>query len=286
MSNKYFFSFVGIKFLGSFLVLLSEISYFYFLLACVRKFFLDKGFYFFVEEYNFFSINEGFNFFGWKFFDLKSDFFLGHVSLDNIKRHKLNLKNIVKSSLFCNSFYLIDILNKNIFIWLLDYSFSDSFKLYISGLDIFLYKILWAYVKRIHPRRPNTWIYNKYWKYYNYIWLFSIYDLNKAGVLFLKLHSFYNLKNYNNFSNFFSIFNYLNQKRLNYVVYRCFNLNFNFVYLYLWKRQSGLCFFCKRLLDYYSSYNYNLKIISNISSGRFKYLRTFSNLVLVHNICS
>jgi len=138
LSNNYFSSLVGTKFFGNFLVVFSDINSFNFILNTIKKFFLLKNVYFVLKYFSFSSIKQGFSFGGWKFFDTKNDFFLGQVSLENVKRHKLDLKTIVKSKLLSSNFYLVESLNNSIFYWLLNYSFSDSIGLYFSGLDVFI----------------------------------------------------------------------------------------------------------------------------------------------------
>ena len=106
-----------------------------------------------------------FDLLGWNFSFYNFNNFLGQVSLDNIRNHKRKLKSLIKNSFGSNFWVVLASLNNLISNWVSFYGCSD-FSFDVQGnLDVYLFKILWNWAKRRHPRRPNTWIYLKYWKY-------------------------------------------------------------------------------------------------------------------------
>lgn len=79
-----------------------------------------------------------------------------------IRIHKMRIKAILKTSFNLTIPLLLKSINREINIWNSFYSklifFENNFK-----LDLYVYRLLWKFLKRIHPRRTNTWIYSKYW---------------------------------------------------------------------------------------------------------------------------
>ena len=81
----------------------------------------------------------------------------------------------------------------------------------MQNLDIFLYKLLWNSLRRIHPRRPKTWIYNKYWIFKEGFSHFFIYDVVRFKLVFLNLHSLFDISFYN-LGAYFNTLDYYNKK--------------------------------------------------------------------------
>lgn len=252
------------------------LDFFFNLLFC---FFKDKNIFLINFNFSVSSIFEGFYLFGWKFFFNKTDFFLGCISYNNLRYHKLRLIKILSLNCFFSFFYILKLLNKEILLWTFNFSFSDLFYGVSFKLDFFTYKLIWKLVRKLHPRRPNTWIYNKYWKFYNNTIKFVLYDFSSSQLLFLITHSVIFFP-YRNFPNFLNNYDYSNIKRVNFLSYNSFFGYLYNVYYYLWKRQFGLCVMCFRVFDV--SKEFNFKIVS-LKNNCFNY-RTFS-LVLIHKYC-
>lgn len=269
-SSSLLFSFLDFSFLDFFIVLLSS-------------FFKSRRIFLVNFNFSFSSIWEGFYFFGWRFFLNKTDFFSISISYDNLKYHKLRLARILSLNYLFSFFYLLKLLNKEILIWTSNFCFSDSFYTFSFKLDFYVYQNVWKYVKKLHPRRPNTWIYNKYWKLYNSNSKFLLYDCFTGQLLFLSTHAFFPFSVSNiYFSNFFNTFNFLNVKRVNLLNYCSFSSYLYNVYYYLWKRQFGLCVVCSRVFDISKELNFKISVLyKNMSNVYF----TRSYLVLIHKYC-
>ena len=162
----------------------------------------------------------------------------------------MRLIKILSLNCFFSFFYSLKLLNKEILLWTFNFSFSDLFYGVSFKLDFFTYKLIWKLVRKLHPRRPNTWIYNKYWKFYNNTIKFVLYDFSSSQLLFLITHSVIFFP-YRNFPNFLNNYDYSNIKRVNFLSYNSFFGYLYNVYYYLWKRQFGLCVMCFRVFDVY-----------------------------------
>lgn len=202
----------------------------------------------FCTENNFFisSFYDGFNFAGWKFLFTRNNVFKGALSFDNLKSYKIKLKNVLKTSLHLDPLAMLKLLNYTITNWKNSFSSSDGSFSIKTHLDIYLYKLIWRWAKRRHPRRSSTWIFSKYWKKNDSLVYsqFFLVDYNTGNFLFLLIHSdskkkifslpsiinVYFLQNYNKFG--------LTWFRKNFA-------SLQGLYKVLWKKQSGLCFCCK-----------------------------------------
>lgn len=223
------------------------------------------------------SVYKEFKFQGWNFCKFSDFNFVGRISTDSIINHKRKLKLLIKFNYSTNLFSLVHSINKIIFIWIFKYSRSDYFWDIWGELDIYLYKLLWKWSQRRHPRRPNSWIYNKYWKFFGGIWRFFTQNILTGEVCILRSHY---TKEYLVYRLPFSLssFNLLDKtKTENIYSVRLENL-FTGIVRILWKKQGGLCFFCHQVL-----------IVSTVNS--FKILRvkncnhSFKNFILLHHYC-
>ena len=280
---SYLLNFIGFLNLNTFVFSCSNLRLLTSLVSFLYRFFESRKIFFFISHFNVISFYEGFNLFGWKFFLLKSDFFSLQLSRDTIFSHQLTLKNLVKFG--SNLFILVEQLNLKIFSWVLNYFFSDFVVNVFLSLDIFLYKLLWNFLKRRHPRRPRTWIYNKYWKFYNRFWCFFVYDFYRGKMLFLSLHSFFSIPVFRNHF-FFNTFEYFNRNKL-YSIYSKRSLCFvNKFLFYLWKKQSGLCLVCYQLFDFSKQFIFKVVPWNSFMSyySRSKFYKShflFAKFVLV-----
>lgn len=76
--------------------------------------------------------------------------------------YKVILKSIIKNSYNLPIFKVVKKINKEIINWNNKrYCSVDCLNL---ELDLYLYKLLWKFVRRSHSRRGKIWVYNKYWK--------------------------------------------------------------------------------------------------------------------------
>ena len=223
------------------------------------------------------SLNDSLEILDWQFFSGNLNTIFVKLSISNIKSQKLKLKLLIKNHGNLNVCSLIDILNQTIFDWSKKYSVSDFYLCVSSELDIYLYKILWRWARKRHPRRTNVWVYNKYWRFFLGSWrFFSLNDLT-GNIIFLRSHiistsfSFRLPLSCNNFD-------LLNMFKFRKVCTKKFYHLFQGVARLLWYKQNGICFVCKKS---FMSVTFNA-----IKIQRFNLVnKKFSNLIMLHNYC-
>lgn len=217
----------------------------------------------------------------WNFSSFSSRFFLSNVSFLQIKNYKRKLKLIIKSYVNLHPKLLIKLLNNEIIIFNFKYNFSDDFPELASELDVYLFKLLWKWSRRRHPRRSNSWIYFKYWKFIGQSWKFFCLDNLEANPYFLKSHFIFK-SSYYHLPSCLNIFDLFNESKFNKVWFKRVRKFFKGFYRVLFDNQQGLCFNCKKVFDY-GSFS-DLKIV-DLSFFRFKTRNKLSAFVLVHKYC-
>ncbi len=228
-----------------------------------------------------FSVFTGFNFMGWKFILLNNKSFFNFIRIDEIRKHKRILKaTLLYSTRFDVSVVLRNI-NSLIFDWLSRYNLSDYPWDICSELDLYLYKLLWRFVRKRHSRKSKIWIYSKYWTFLSGKWRFFVVDSFTGNVSFLRSYRFNSSKIFRLPSsvNFFDL--------ADNVIYRTFWFehsasHFLGIYKILFINQCGLCSFCRK--------SFNTVSLSQIKVCKLVYLSSFNSnkvlqLVLLHNYC-
>lgn len=249
----------------------------------MNKFFSLRGLFLDNKLFDLKSIYQGFDFLGCRFIKTHDNISFTNISSNFLRDYKRKLKIIVKNSYSMSVVSFLLFLNEQISNWIFSFgSFSNSYSIYFS-LDFYLYRLLWRWARRRHPRRPNTWIYSKYWKFINGRWNFVILDSNTGQFIFLKSHfsigrKFYSLP----FS--LNVFSLLNESKINFVFFKKFSYKLNGIYYYLWKKQYGLCASCKKFL-FINDFS-SIKISSFSTSRKNTISYNFSRFVLLHKFCS
>lgn len=228
------------------------------------------------------SIYEGFDFLGWYFLKKFQTNLLTLSHSESVKKYKSKLKLIVKNNIAQSSIDLVLCLNQEISDWLFNFGFLVYFDNTCLGIDFYLYKLLWKWAKRRHSRRPNTWIYSKYWKFINGRWNFFVFDSKNGRCIFLKSHLSSTLKFYH-LPLSLNSFDILNENKLQNVLFKKFLNKFDGIYYVLWKKQYGLCVCCRKFLFLYPSSN--LKICRVSSDKELVGINSFSKFVLLHKFC-
>lgn len=246
---------------------------------CIQKIknFLEIRGIYFSNNFVVSSIYEGSSFFSWDI--LKSKYLCPYINLskDSIKKYKLVLKTIVKSSYNKSVILLVKLLNIEIQNWVKLHIFSSNWKNLAIELDLYIYKIIWKYVRRCHPRRTNTWIYSKYWKQFSGVWKFFVIDSVKNKIFFLKSHILVGV-NTQKVSSSLNAFNLYNSRKILYSLSKKSGSFFSFSFDLLYRKQKGLCTICKKSI--WSKRCKLLKYSSNKES--FDLFKDFS---LIHIYC-
>lgn len=194
-----------------------------------------------------------------------------------IKEHKRKMKYMIKNNYSEHPFQLLNGLNKIIYNWVFKNSISDYYLDIWSELDIYVYKLLWKWAKRRHPRRPNTWIYNKYWKFFSGIWRFFTRNPTTGEIQILRSHYMSKRKIYR-LPNFVNSFSTLNENKIEIFYFKRLINTFSGIVRILWKKQRGKCFICQHILTV-KSYN-NLKIYRIKKDGT-----NILSYVILHSYC-
>ncbi|MEW6730210.1 MAG: group II intron maturase-specific domain-containing protein [Acidobacteriota bacterium] len=84
-------------------------------------------------------------------------------SKEAIKRHHLNLKEVISKHKGKSQTELIQTLNPKIRGWC-NYYRAVCSKESFYRLDMLMWQSLWAWAKRRHPNKGKYWVTNKYWK--------------------------------------------------------------------------------------------------------------------------
>nr|YP_009145520.1 RoaA [Trachelomonas volvocina]AKL82433.1 RoaA [Trachelomonas volvocina] len=227
--------------------------------------------------FNFKELNSGFNLLGINFYLSQSGSCLTKFSIDLIRLHKAKIKGIIKNSNNIDVASLILSINKIIIIWSAEYNCINSFWDVCGELDVYVYKLLWKWAKKRHPRRNNKWIYSKYWKVFLGNWKFFSYENNKGNIVYLRSHYFPNTS-FHHLPLYTNLYDILDSTKLANSYFNKFKNLFSGIYRILWKKQNGCCFLCKKPFFFVT--------ITSIKIWKIRGRNNFlANLVLVHNHC-
>ncbi len=189
-----------------------------------------------------------------------SNIFTCLPSNDYLCIYRNKLKTIVKNNKFIDLSDLIMLLNKELKLWKYENFFLDNFQKLSKQLDFYLHRILWKYVKRLHSRRSNSWIYKKYWKYLSGNWRFVSINQATGKINILLSHSFAPLPICINriplITNIFTIFNFKKVFYIKFLRNRIFLIG---IISLIYNRQKGLCYKCKLPIEKVKMKVHNLR---------------------------
>lgn len=225
-------------------------------------------------------ISEGFQFLNWRFYYINC-FFIGIPSSNLIKAQKSSLNILIKNSNNVNISWIIKNINLQIDSWIYSCSFLNFYWDLSNELDVFLYRLLWRWAKRRHPRRNNTWIYSKYWSYLFGKWRFFVKDIINGKVLLIKSHLYYKSRIFR-VPNSINVFDISNKPKVNDIWFKKIRKNFKGICSLLYNNQKGLCPICNRLI-FSTSFNDFRVLRKKKKSGSTTIF--ISNLILIHNYC-
>lgn len=131
----------------------------------LSEFLLPRGLELHPDKTQIVHINEGFNFLGWTFVKGRNGYLQRLISKDAQQSHKAKLRDLVKNSGNQPPSALIANLNPVIRGWCNYHRCCSGIWSIWSKTNQYLYRLLWKWACKRHPRRSRLWIYDKYWKY-------------------------------------------------------------------------------------------------------------------------
>lgn len=130
----------------------------------LSEFLLPRGLELHPDRTQIVHISKGFNFLGWTFVKGRNGYLQRLISKDAQQSHKLQLRDLVKNSGNKPPSALISDLNPIIRGWCNYHRCCSGIWSVWSKRNQYLYRLLWKWARRRHPRRSRLWIYDKYWK--------------------------------------------------------------------------------------------------------------------------
>lgn len=228
------------------------------------------------------SLYSGFSYLNFNFLKGSSFEILISSSYLGLKVYKSKLKTIIKNSYNIPFPVLIRCLNVEIDSWYMDCGYFASSS-YLIFLDFYLYRLLWKFCRRLHPRRPSSWIFEKYWKNYSGKFRFSAFDPLKGSYYFLNSH-FDVYKPLKKLSITISPYDFRDRKKSSCDFFKKVRSQFHSVYGVLFDIQRGLCPFCNNFFSYF-----NIKDVGIYQLSSFTKIKNTSRscfgLILVHRSC-
>lgn len=123
-----------------------------------------KGLDLYPEKTKIVNVHDGFHFLGWNFKKSKNGIVLCNISKQSIKDYKIKIRGIVKNSKNKTTSTLITELNSVSRIWFNNHFCATNILPVLNHTNQYLYKLLWKWVRKRHPRKSHFWIYDHYWK--------------------------------------------------------------------------------------------------------------------------
>lgn len=110
-----------------------------------------------------------------------------------------------------------------------------------------MYQLVWKWTKKRHPRKQNTWIYEKYWIKKKSIWVFSTTNIKNGLTYYLKTH-----KQEKNKKKLIPVclgnFDQSTKKIKKKIILKKRQIEITNLYKIILKKQLGLCLNCKQPL--------------------------------------
>lgn len=242
---------------------------------CFKTYILSRNLKISKEQSYIGSIYSGFSFLDWSFYkSLNSNVFFTPSYL-SVKKYRCKLKMLVKNFSNVSCLNLVKSLNVEINEWREKFNIASSYCYAANFLDFYVYKLLWKWCKRFHPRRPNFWIFEKYWKNISGKFSFFSIDISTGRFCFLSSHSSFDVY-LKTLPASVCIFDFRDRKKIYSDLFKRTRVKFYGVYGVLFDSQKGICPRCNNLLFRYNSQSFRIiQLSSSIRPG----------LVLVHDYC-
>lgn len=226
------------------------------------------------------SVYSGFPFRGRFFRKTSTKVAFSFINFSEIKKYKCKLKALVKGSPNSTCVGLIKLLNFNISLWSKKVKSTSFYKSIALSLDFYLYKLLWKWCRRFHPRRTNSWIFERYWiNISGRFKFFSVNILNGKNIFLISHFSEFEFGKRS--LCFVSNFEFRDRGKFYYDSFSKLRGDFRGIYGILFDTQKGICPRCNKLLV-----DFDLNRLRIFHASRFpKCLGAEFNLVLVHACC-
>lgn len=231
-----------IQSLNSFILFTENLDLLVFYKTNLIKCLVSRGINFYKENSLSNNITNGFSFSFWFFFSSKKKVIFS-LNKQFIRNYKRKLKSILKNN-SQNIMIVLNLINQEIVAFSELLFVSAQFSYFARQLDFYIQKRIWRYLKRIYLKRSNIWLYNKFWRKVNGIWQFFILD-GQNRITFLKSHFSFNKKSKHLYFSI-DVFDYRNRRKFFNDLKFEFDSNTSESLNFLYYRQSGLCFICKR----------------------------------------
>ena len=152
------------------------------ILPLIRQFMAERGLMLSEEKTKITHIGEGFDFLGFNIREYKSNGkLLTKPSKDAMKQFCDKVRTKIKSNKSAKASSLIRMLNHMIPGWTNYYRYGASSKAF-SRVDYEVYKTLWQWAKRRHPKKGMHWIKDRYFKQlHGREWCFATITKNKKS---------------------------------------------------------------------------------------------------------
>ena len=152
------------------------------ILPLIRQFMAERGLMLSEEKTKITHISEGFDFLGFNIREYKSNGkLLTKPSKDAMKQFCDKVRTKIKSNKSAKASSLIRMLNHMIPGWTNYYRYGASSKAF-SRVDYEVYKTLWQWAKRRHPKKGMHWIKDRYFKQlHGREWCFATITKNKKS---------------------------------------------------------------------------------------------------------
>lgn len=153
------------------------------LLPLIRQFMAERGLTLSEEKTRITHVSEGFDFLGFNIREYKSNGkLLTKPSKEVMKTFCDKVRTKIKSNKSAKATSLIRMLNHMLPGWANYYRYGASSKAF-SRVDFEIYKTLWQWARRRHPKKGMHWIKDKYFKQLRgREWCFAATEKKKSGM--------------------------------------------------------------------------------------------------------
>lgn len=255
-------------------------------LPLVRSFMAERGLELSMEKTKVTHIEEGFDFLGQNVRKYKGTFLI-KPSTSSALSYLRKVREVVRNNKAASQFDLIGMLNPIIKGWG-DYHRHSVAKDIFQKLDSIVWKIVWQWAKRRHPKKPSTWVYDRYYRTIEgRRWTFActtgdIYPDGKPKLRVLRTLGTMQIVRHVKIKADANPFDpewdpYFDKRETEQML---LHLEGRKKLLILWKRQNGRCPLCnERITKETGWHRHHRKSRSQGGSDRAV------NLVLVHDVC-